>query len=503
MSVFKKFNPIVLALFFSVGAHHLQAAWMPPQFFTTGDTGDSPDVGTDAVGNAIAVFVNTGSNGVIEASEFDPDSNTWGGPFQISIAQETGKDAPSIGMSQQNLAYVIQRDQSKPAIEFSQLSQNGWSSGIVYPQSGSLSVPSIAASSTGNLLSSWISSVAGVQGLAISGTTFSVPAVLDSSTTSTTDPVSVTVNNNGTGAAFWLGSNGQIRYSLYNGTSWGQAADATSDTPNRYPSAGVDDKGNVAVVWLYGTRVRAARIVDGNLIQYSNISPDDMVVVSAPLIAVDKSGAALAIWLNQNSSIAFSYFDGQKWSYGLADVADPTSALSLIKDDNKNFLATWSFNVGEVHEIRSSYFNAGLGWSATETVATSSTILKNPAGALSSTNHTAFAVFEAGGSTDAAGTFSLLAIAPSPPAKIQGRVKKDRFPCQTDRIHIISWSDTQDPTAVSYRLRAGTTLLGEFPLTGPFRVDLHNRDRKKEVRYGVSTVNVLGVEGAPVTIELR
>lgn len=503
MSVFKKCKLLALVYFLSFGVPQLQAFWAPTQFFTVGDIGDSPDVGTDTDGNAIVVFVNTGLGGIIQASQFDAGTNTWGAPFQISAAQETGKDAPFIGMSQQNLAYVIQRDQSKPAIEFSQLNQSGFSSGIVYLQSGTLSKPSIAASSTGQFVTSWISSATGVEALMISGGSFLTPQVLDSSTTSTTDPVSVAINDAGTSAAFWLGSNGQIRYSLFSGGVWSPALDVSTKLPNQYPSAGIDESGNVVVAWLRGNEIQTNRTYKGAFLGSHKVSPSNAGAASGPVLAVDKSGIAVVIWLDQNSNISFSYFDGKKWSYGLAGIAEPTSVLSLTKDDNKNFLAEWSYNVGSVHEIRSAYFNPGLGWSLTESAGTSSSPLRNPRAALSSVNHTAFAVFETGGNTDTAGSFSLLAVPPSPPAEIQGRLKKDRFPCQTDRIHVISWSATEDPTAVSYRLREGTKLIGQFPLTGPFRVDLHNRDRKQEVTYKVSTVNALGIEGAPITIELR
>ncbi|CRX37726.1 hypothetical protein [Estrella lausannensis] len=503
MSVFKKCKLLALVYFLSFGAPGLQASWTPTQFFTVGDTGASPDVGVDPGGNAIAVFVNTGLGGVIEASQFDPETNTWGTPFQISIPQETGKDAPAIGMSEQNLAYVIQRDQTKPAIEFSQLNQSGWNSGIAYSDSGTLSKPSIAASGTGQFAAAWISSVNGVQALAINGVSLSALQVLDSSATSTTDLVSVAVNNSGTAVAAWLGSNGNIRYSLYSGGVWSPALDVTSEKPNQYPSVGIDDSGNVVFVWKRESVIWANQLYKGQLFHSQKISNKKIAAVSGPLCAVDKTGIALSIWLDEDNNVAFSYFDGKEWSHGVAGIAEPTSVLSLTKDDNKNFFAEWSYNAGSVHEIRSAYFNPGLGWSQTETAATSSLALRNPRGALSSLNHTAFAVFESGGNTDAAGTFSLLAVPPSPPAEIQGRVKKDRFPCQTDRIHIVSWSATDDPTAVAYRFREGTKLVGQFPLTGPFRLDFHNRDRKKEVTYKVSTVNSLGVEGAPITIELR
>lgn len=503
MSFIVRCTSFALSSLMAVGSPALHAAWAPTTYFTTGDTGDSPDVATDAEANAIAVFVDTGLEGVIEASQFDPGTNTWGAPFQISSPQESGKDAPKIGVSQSNNAVVIQRDASKPSIEYSQLNQSGWSSGLIYPQTGTLSEPSIAMAPTGEAVSGWISSSTGVHAQVISGTSFSFPVVLDAATMTTTDPVAVAVNNEGMRALFWLGSNGQIRYSIYNGTAWSDAADLTTNAPNRYPSAGIDASGNIVVAWLNGNAIQAARYIDGVWIPAHKISPEGTAAISRPVTAVDKSGKALVIWLDQNSNISFALLQGPAWAFGTAGKADPTSVYSLTKDDQSNFLATWTYNSGSVHEIRSAYFNQGLGWSATETVASSSLSLNNPFCALSSTNHTGFTVFESGGNTDAAGTFSLLAVPPSPPIQVLGRVKKDRFPCQTDRIHIISWNQTDDPTAVFYRLRQGTHLIGEFPLTGPFRVDLHNRDRKKVETYGVSTVNALGVEGAPNTIELK
>jgi hypothetical protein len=106
--------------------------------------------------------------------------------------------------------------------------------------------------------------------------------------------------------------------------------------------------------------------------------------------------------------------------------------------------------------------------------------------------------------TQALGAFTLAInpLPPTPPIGISGRSCNNKFASQTDRIHIISWLTSVDPTVTSYLIRRNGVIIATIPSQGFLIYYDHNRCKKTDI-YTVTAVGENGLESSALTIELK
>lgn len=131
----------------------------------------------------------------------------------------------------------------------------------------------------------------------------------------------------------WYGSHAgpvtstQIRYSIYNGSSWSAPNDVTSGEYNQaYPSIAVDSSDNIHVAW-YGTtvvsqtntQIRYCRYVGGSWESIKEITTitSGSYYQGCPSIAVDSSNKVYIIWCgtypSSTNQIKYRIYDGSAW----------------------------------------------------------------------------------------------------------------------------------------------------------------------------------------------
>lgn len=485
--------------------HTIWAEWITtPHLFSETEEGEQPKVASDASGNAIVIWkdIDYSDKHVIFSSTFNPQTFTWNSPNLLSERGDDSKDAPALKKGHYGFAIAAFRDTSISAIQ-AKIFKNNWSGAETFLDSGNLSEPIIAINCASSGIIAWISSTTGLHAVICRDDGVFKHTVIDGTINTLETPLSIAVNDEGKAVLLWTTADGDIFSSLFQG-EWGQTAKVNHYRNNSVLSAGIDASGSILLVFQRDDKIYFKKNVGGIWSEGLEISSKEGQY-QLPKLAVDAEGGAIALWKRVDKNLLeASYYDGTKWG-GVAKIADldSSSVYKLVHDNRKNTLVIFSVHTGRFYHLKSLFHNPGLDWSTPMTIASSEFPLTNPEIALSHVFHTAFAVWESGSQKNIFGAFAPLMVPPAPPSSFQGRLKKDRFPSQTDRIHYLKWNDTIDPTAVLYRIRQKNKVIFEFPLGSKHEVVLHNRERKNPESYSISAVNALGAEGAPNTISIR
>lgn len=88
-----------------------------------------------------------------------------------------------------------------------------------------------------------------------------------------------------------------------------------------------------------------------------------------------------------------------------------------------------------------------------------------------------------------------------PPRNLVGKVIKNKFLTQTDRINRLRWQPSLTPGVISYYVLRNGELIAMVPSTAPLVYEDHNRSKAKDI-YSVIAISVDGDQSDPVTITL-
>lgn len=323
----------------------------------------------------------------------------------------------------------------------------------------------------------------------------------------------VAYSPNGTAVASWVHFDlgiSNLWANYFNGTSW--IGPTLLDNPGFPlfifpPGVGIDGSGNAFVIWstdTVGTPISVSRFNGASWSAPVLLSTNGSDMV-APNIAVDLDGTAIAVFTDSSGAQFYSKFNGSTWGppVFIAMGLNMSGTLNIKMDDQGDALIAWASPLNQL-------FTALLPKNgtlqppvfirqATDGFIGSDGIGSGVEPALSSLSTLGSIVWSEGfieGGSDTFGVF--IAFAPTPPTNLIGGTCKNGL----DRVNIISWTPSTDPTTDSYRVFRNGVLIAIVPASGPFVFFDHNRC-KGPTTYSLTAVNEEGIQSAPVTVTIR
>ena len=91
---------------------------------------------------------------------------------------------------------------------------------------------------------------------------------------------------------------------------------------------------------------------------------------------------------------------------------------------------------------------------------------------------------------------------PLPPSNFAGKRVRNRFATQTEFIDRLTWTPSPDTSVVAYYIFNGNSLVAIIPATGPFVIEVHNRNKDVTYTYTLFAVDGSGVTSIPVSINV-
>lgn len=277
----------------------------------------------------------------------------------------------------------------------------------------------------------------------------------------------VDMNFNGYAVAVWFRSNGTNNViqasTMQLSGAWSAPVNISDPTLNSIlPVVKVDSAGNALIVWLSIDPATVAFSVKSSVIPFgkSPTTPINLstgVVKSTPQLALNSSGDAIVVWgelISNHNVIEVTEANS---------VFGPFSKPITISPPNQD---SFTPQVGI-----DSAGNATVVWA----------------------NFTIEAIQGSNG-TD---------LFPVPPSNIVGKVIKNEFLTQTDRIHRITWTPSPDPAIVSYNIFRNGKLIKIVPASGPFVFNDHDRSKNHPDTYTVKAVNNVGLESTGISVTLE
>ncbi|HRD55720.1 MAG TPA: hypothetical protein PLC42_04915, partial [Parachlamydiaceae bacterium] len=278
----------------------------------------------------------------------------------------------------------------------------------------------------------------------------------------------------------------------------------TVDAGN-YVEVGIDSSGNAIAAWLD---------VAGNVVvsffNGTTWSPNQTISTApgnpALSFAMAPNGTAVLTWADgaDPANAFFSSFNGAVWTAAAPIVSGLDAffgpSISVSVDSGGNALFLWSTET-EIRSLRLPL--ASSSWTNNDLVTNDLTFHIFPLVSALSASTRGFGIWiedsQEGGFTQ--GSYTSLAVLPTPPLGITGTTCKNKFASQTDCVNRISWTPSTDPTVLTYRVRRNGILIATIPARGPYVFVDHGRCRKMDL-YTVTAVNGLGAESSSVSIVL-
>lgn len=318
----------------------------------------------------------------------------------------------------------------------------------------------------------------------------------------------VAYSPNGTAVASWVHFDlgiSDLWANIFNGIAWigPTLLDAAAGS---FPDVGIDANGHAFVIW------RADSDTNIKVSRFNGVSWSTPVILSSaasgfvdPKIAVDLDGTAIAVFVDISGTLFYSKFNGAAWQAPVpfANSLNDLDTLGITMDDQGDALIAWA---APGNQLFAALFPKNGVLQPPVFIRQAVRVIGGHGGggnlepALSSLSTLGSIVWTEGfdeGESDSFGVF--IAFAPTPPTNLVGTTCITGF----DRVNIIKWTPSIDPTVVSYNVYRDDILIATVPATGPFAFFDHNRCTGVPSTYAVTAVNDLGIESTPVTITLN
>jgi len=346
--------------------------------FHSSTDAEAPQIAFDASGNALAVWTHYGGTNSIHASRYSADRDWWAPYAPINVYNAGNADDPHIAFDASGNALAVwkQYDGTRFNLWANRYSAgSGWGNAamIETDNAGSAWAPQIAIDASGNALAVWAQSDGAHFNIWANrfsvGTGWGNAVLVETNNTRNAYSPKIAVDASGNALAVWEQSDGtryNIRASRYTvGSGWGNAAMIETDNAGDAvePQIAIDISGNALAVWsqIDGTGYRniyANRYTIGSgwgsavLIETDNKGYD-----SAPQIAFDTSGNALAVWSqhgNRRGKIYVNlYTVSSGWGIATSIETDNEGAGAphVAFDASGNALAVWAQHDGKRYNI--------------------------------------------------------------------------------------------------------------------------------------------------------
>lgn len=226
-----------------------------------------------------------------------------------------------------------------------------------------------------------------------------------------------------------------------------------------------------------------------------------------PVVMVDSEGTAIALWqafdgsnfVIQSSTLPFNGF----WTDPVA-ISSPTSDIGnprLALNNEDQAVAVWRFNNGTNSIIQAAVTRLGGAWSLPMKISLRKKDASEPeVGIDGNGNAIAIWVNETNSVIQGSRGTHLF---PEPPSKFMGKVIKNKFFTQTDRIHQLTWTPSSDKTVVAYKIFRNGQLIATIPASCAFLYNDHNRSINVSDTYVLLAVNAFGTESTSLTVTLK
>lgn len=537
------FNIVACMLFLSCST--LQANWQTPpvDVSTVADLSLSPQVGVDAGGNAIAVWLaESGTSQTIQAARRLFGQTAWSTPVMLDTQASNNLYAPSLAVDNAGNAVAVWAEQI--------VGPNTYNVRYAIFDVNTLTWTAAADLDTGSEENT--NPVVGVQklfGTAIvvyqylnnSGTysinSITIPLlgvpgsinIIETDLVTKQDP-QVGVDDNGNAVAVWtnfnggIGNDNEIHASSYVLGVWGAPAVISSTVSANMPSIGVDGVGNAIAAWIgydgFGNSVYTSYLPFGgswsfvsNISNYTAIG-NSYILNGGPKVAIiptvigNQADSAFIVWSELNgadiniqgavSSDGTSWFNATGFpNYGLAFGA------STAIDGNGDAVAAWVRLNGEALNIEGANWNPNDFQFENLTQLSNTPVNYQPQIAIDHLGNATVVWTDVaeyiGGIIQSTG---FLVVNLSPPTSFNGYVQKVKFATQIDITNVLKWTASADPRVIGYRLTQGSTLLTEVTGQGSFTFVVHNRRKNLPNFYTLVAFDALGNESAPMYLTI-
>lgn len=490
---------------------NLLGVWEPPQFY--GD-GTDIDIASDANGNAVVIFSSLGlpaSN--VTVYNYTSLTNTWS---PATLLQADTVSEVSVAMDNSGSAVAIWSN-NNGINEVRTAFYNGstWLLGTPAPleAAGFVSSPVVAMNGPNSAVAAWVDSSTTVRSSFFTGGAWSAPTTIG-----TTDDreVRIAYSTNGTAVAGFTNVNPTAANFI--GGVWQAPVPLDAGTVFGPVEVGIDANGKALAAWLNNTTLTVlSSFFNGSSWQ----APVPLGTVAnftfahIPSLAMAPTGTAVATWSTGGApSLGLSRsFNGANWGpiqQFSADVNERTETVPVAVDDFGNAIVL--FDTPEQLApptnllLRSARLPLGGVWGNFQVVTEGPAVPPFQSFELLATDLSNNGFAFAAGEQDITEVFRFFAtvdLVPFPPASIEGRVCKNNFAAQTDRIHIITFTPSPSTTVDFYELRRNGQLIAVIPATGPFTYFDHSRCKKDPDVYTVIAVDGNGTVSVPVTVTLQ
>ncbi len=468
------------------------AAWdMPPTELSIFDNDASfPDIAANSFDRAIAIH----GGDVVQASLFINGNWVAFPDLSTNFGNET-----RVAFDDSGTALAIWTDGSN-SILTSHYNGTIWTTPGPNPlDTGSFfNSPAIAMNGSGGGISAWVDSTTfSIRTSTFFAGTWSLPITIGTGF----DP-SVGYSSNGSAIAGY-DNFGTATVNNYIGGVWQAAIPLGSGSD---VDVGIDSNGKAIAA-----RLNLTGDVVVNYFNGATWSPDQTISTSTGNLnlsfAMAPNGTAVAVWIDSGFNLQSSSFNGTSWSAPFLVATGITifgGPISVSVDANGNAVVGW---VTDAPEIRGANLPVGtFAWIDNDLIADEDA--PNGFSGLTtaiSASGRSFAVWRLNGGEGGTIEGSFTILAPTPPLMIVGNNCYDKFASQTDRVNIITWTPSADPTVVSYIIRRNGRLLDTIKATNRCSYTFydHNRCNHTSYVYTVTAINGEGVESTPVTVTVN
>jgi len=361
-------------------------AWQGAQVISSGNAGVfSSKMAFDANGNALAVWAQyDGSRGNIWSNRYTAGTG-WGTAALIESEAGTA-DSPQIASDANGNALAVwsQFDGTRTNVWANRYTAGtGWGTAtLIEAAAGSIGDPQIAIDANGNALAVWRQYDGTRESIwanrYTAGTGWGTAALIESEA-GTADSPQIAIDANGNALAVWKQSDG-TSYSVWAnrytaGTGWGTAALIETNNAGDVedPRIAIDANGNALAVWAQydGTRTNiwANRYTAGAGWGTAALIESEARSAYSPQIAIDANGNALAVWRQYDGTRyniwSNRYTAGTGWGTAAlieTDNAGNAAGPQIVIDANGNALAVWAQHDGTRLNIWANRYTAGTGW---------------------------------------------------------------------------------------------------------------------------------------------
>jgi len=380
------------SLFVVCSAADADSGWGIATVIDCGGAGDAvgPQVAIDDSGNAIAVWVQYYSTAYTMYSNRYVVGTGWGTATALESPSSGDAGDPQVAVDSSGNATAVwsKSDGFRNSIRSNRYVVGvGWCNLalIETDNTGTAEVPQVTVDGLGNAIAVWQQSD-GIHTHIWSnrfavGAGWGTPVLIETDNTEDAENPQIAADESGNAVCVWHHYDG-TRWNIWAnryvvGTGWGTAElIETDDTQTaKNPQVAVDDSGNAIAVWNQwdGTRpnIWANRYIGrtGSWDAPTLIETDDVGPASAPQVAVDGSGNAIAVW-QQSDGTRYNIWSnrfavGTGW--GTATLIETDDAgwacrPEVAVDDSGNALVVWYQDDGTDYNIYSNRYVIETGW---------------------------------------------------------------------------------------------------------------------------------------------